>query len=40
MDSDYSGRPLPELTAADVRRKTDSLGEDPGGEVLQLVSRH
>ena len=36
VDSDYSGRPLPELTEADVRRATDSLGEDPGGEILQL----
>ena len=36
MDSDYSGRPLPELTKADVRRATDSLGEDPVGEILQL----
>ena len=36
MDSDYSGRPLPELTEADVRRATDSLGEDPVGEILQL----
>ena len=36
VDSDYSGRPLPELTKADVRRATDSLGEDPVGEILQL----
>ena len=36
MDRDYSGRPLPELTEADVRRATDSLGEDLVGEILQL----
>ena len=35
VDSDYSGRPLPELTEADVRRATDSLGEDLVGEILQ-----
>ena len=36
VDRDYSGRPLPELTEAAVRRVTDSLGEDPVGQILQL----
>ena len=36
VDRDYSGRPVPELTEAAVRRVTDSLGEDPVGQILQL----
>ena len=36
MDSDYSGRPLPELTEAEVRRAAATWGEAPAGDVIVL----
>ena len=36
MDSDYSGRPLPELTEAEVRRAAAAWREPPAGDGIVL----